>query len=176
MPKVIIAFLLCIGFVNGYGQTKKRAPLYLIINYNKTLSDITAGNNARSLGLGLQRFSTSSTVIKPTVELSADVYLMDDKLLRIWADGTPVNTVGTMFTIFGGGYVDIADYFYISMVGGPGFLGGQTLLGIKPSIGIHVDKEKQLTAKFSYINILNREPRAKQNFTSFSFSLAISIR
>lgn len=176
MPKLFVAFLLSMALLKANGQVKTKAPLYLIINYNKTLADITAGNNARSLGLGLQRFSKSHALIKPTVEVAADVYLMDDKLLRTWADGTPISTVGTMFTIFGGGYVNVDDYFYISVVGGPSFLGGQTLMGIKSSIGIHFDEEKQLTAKISYINILNREPRAKQNFTSLSFGLAIRIR
>jgi len=55
--------------------------------------------------LGLQMFFRQKSMFRPTVELTADAYLMDDKVYRMYLDGTPIGTVG-----------------------------GQTLLALKPSL------------------------------------------
>ena len=128
------------------------------------------------MGLGLQMFFRQTSIIKPTVELTADAYLMDDKVYRMYLDGTPIGTVGGMINVFAGASVHPIRNAYLSLVAGPSFVGGQTLLGLKPSVGLYFSSSQKVTGKISFINILKREERAKQNFTSVSFALGVKLR
>ena len=159
----------------AFGQAEHTSSLYLEGQYNHTLSDVTKGNNPWGVGLGLQLFLRQTSKLKPTVELTADAYLMDDKVYRMHPDNTPIITVGGMVNVFAGASVHPIRNAYLSFVAGPSFVGGQTLLGLKPSLGFYFSANQKLTGKISYINILKREASAKQNFTSVSFSLGVRL-
>ncbi|HOK25069.1 MAG TPA: hypothetical protein P5320_00585 [Bacteroidales bacterium] len=105
MQKLLTTFLVCFILSNASGQIQHKASLYLEVQYNQTISDVTKGNNPWGMGLGLQMFFRQKSMFRPTVELTADAYLMDDKVYRMYLDGTPIGTVG-----------------------------GQTLLALKPSL------------------------------------------
>jgi hypothetical protein len=175
MQKLITTFLLCFILMQAFGQTQRKTSLYLEGEYNQTISDVTKGNNPWGMGLGLQMFFRETSMFKPTVELTADAYLMDDKVYRMYLDGTPVGTVGGMINVFAGASVHPIRNAYLSFLAGPSFVGGQTLLGLKPSLGFYLSSNQKVTAKISYINILKREERAKQNFTSLTLSLGVRL-
>jgi hypothetical protein len=175
MHKHVTTFLLCFILINAFGQTQRKTSLYFEGQYNQTISDVTKPNNPWGMGLGLQMFLLPGSVFRPTTELTADAYLMDDKVYRMYSDGTPIGTVGGMVNVFAGASVHPIHNTYLSFVGGPSFVGGQILLGLKQSLGFYFSSNQKVTAKISYINILKREERAKQNFTSFSLSLGVRI-
>jgi len=175
MQKIITTFLLCFLLTHAFGQTHRKTSLYLEGQYNQTISDVTKGNNPWGMGLGLQMFLLQTSIFKPTVEVTADAYLMDDKVYRMYLDGTPIGTVGGMINVFAGASVHPTRNAYLSFVAGPSFVGGQTLLGLKPSLGFYFSSNQKVTGKLSYINVLKREERAKQNFTSVSFSLGVRL-
>lgn len=175
MQKLITTSLLCFLLTHVLGQTQRKISLYLEGQYNQTISDVTKGNNPWGMGLGLQFFFRQTSILRPTVELTADAYLMDDKVYRTYLDDKPIGTVGGMINILAGASVHPIRNGYFSFAAGPSFVGGQTLFGLKPSLGFYFSSDQKVTGKISYIDILKRETRAKQDFRSVSVSLGVRL-
>ena len=146
--------------------------------YNKTLYDYTIGNNPWGIGLGLQTFLNNKTMFKPTIEFTGDIYLEDDKVLRSNPDGSfpqNDNDVRGMINLFVGSSFHPTKNIYLSLLGGPSFIGGQTLLGIKPSFGFYFSKTQKWTGKVSYINVFNRTQTTKEDFGSLSLAIGLKL-
>jgi hypothetical protein len=178
MQKTITTVLVCFILTQTFGQLNKKFPVYLLTQYNKTVKDRTIGNNPWAIGLGLQTFYNNKTKFTPTIELTGDVYLVDDKVLRLNADGifpTIHNDVRGMVNLFVGTSFNATQNVYLSIVAGPSFINGQTLVGIKPSLGFYFSKSKKWTSKISYINIFNRGNITKEDFGSFSLAVGLNL-
>lgn len=175
MQKLLTTSLLCFIFTQVSAQKQRKMSLYIEGQYNQTIADVTKGNNPWATGLGLQLFFRQQSMFKPTIEFTADAYLMDDKVYRGYLDGTPIGSFKDMVNLFAGVSLHPITNAYVSFLAGPSFIGGQTLLGLKPSLGFYFSSKQKLTGKISYINILEREIRAKQNFTSISFALGVKL-
>ena len=178
MQKIIMTFLLCLILAKNFGQSQKKLLTYLFTQYNNTLYDITKGNNPWGVGLGLQTFFNNWTKFKPTIELTGDIYLEDDKTLRLNTDGTVpanYNDVRGMINLFIGTSFHPTKNIYLSFVAGPSFISGQTMLGIKPSIGFYFSKSQKWTGKVSYINIFNRDKITKEDFGSLSLAIGLKL-
>jgi hypothetical protein len=175
MQKLIATLLLCFIAINLFAQKQRKVSSYLNVQFNTTLQDATIGNNPWGAGIGLQTFFNNKTKFKPTIELTGAIYLADDKVYRMNADGTPIETVEGMVNLFAGTSYTATQNIYFSIVGGPSFIGGQTLLGIKPSVGFYFSKSKRGTANISYINIFNRDRVTKQDFGSICVSLGFKL-
>lgn len=178
MQKIGIIFLCCFILIRSFGQTKRKVSTYLLTQYNGTLYDYTSGNNPWGVGLGLQTFFNNKSKFKPTVELTGDIYLEDDKLLRLNPDGSIPkndNAVSSMVNLFAGSSFQPTQDIYLSLVTGPSFIGKQTFLGIKPSFGFYFSRTQRLTGKISYINIFNRTKVVKEDFGSLSFAIGCKL-
>jgi len=175
MKTIISILLLTLSITQVFGQTQRKISTYLLAQYTKTVRDVTSGNNPWGMGLGVQSFLNNKTKFKPTIELTSDIYLEDDKVLRIDSTGTPFNDLGGMTNLFIGSSFNTSKNSYLSFVAGPSFLGGQTLLGIKPSVGFYFSNKQKLTGKISYINIFNRGEIKKENFSSWILSLGVKL-
>jgi hypothetical protein len=123
----------------------------------------------------LQTFFNNKTKFKPTLEITGDIYLEDDKVLRTNNNGTPINDVPGMINLFIGSSFLPPQNLFLSFVAGPGFIGGQTLFGIKHSIGFYFSKFHRWTDKLSYINIFNRDKATKEDFGSVSFAIGVKL-
>jgi hypothetical protein len=178
MLKVYMSLLFCFAFGGSFAQTERKIPIYLSLQYNKTLYDYTIGNNPWGIGLGLQAFLRNKTMFEPTVELTGDVYLEDDKTLRLNPDGSiPVrdNDVGGMTNLFAGFTFKPVRSVYLSFTAGPSFIRKRTYLGVKPSLGFYFSKTKKWTAKVSYINITNRVEITDDDFGSLSLAVGCKL-
>jgi hypothetical protein len=175
MKKFITTFLLGLMLTPSISQTQHKLAVYFQGQYDETLNDVTKSNNQWGMGLGLQLLLANTSAFKPTIDLTVDEYLMDDKVYRTYLDGTPIRTVEGMVSLFGGASFHPVRSFYMSFVAGPSFVGGQTLLGIKPSVGFYFSSKQRVTGKVSFINVFHREPRARENFSSLSFSLGAKL-
>ena len=129
MQKLITIFLLCFILTQSFGQTQRKVSTYLQGQYNKTMYDATLGNNPWGMGLGLQLFLNHNSNFKPTIDLTADAYLEDDKVYRAYSNGTEIIDVGGMVNLFAGVSFHPTSTIYFSLVAGPSFLSGQTSLG-----------------------------------------------
>ena len=178
MQKVITTLILTFIVTQTFAQHQKMASTYLLTQYNKTLYDRTIGNNPWGVGFGLQTFFNNKTNFKPTIELTGDIYLEDNKVLRLNPDGstpTNYNDVRGMINLFIGTSFNPIRSVYLSFVAGPSFISGQTMLGIKPSFGFYFSKTQKWTGKISYINIFDREKTTKEDFGSVSLGLGIIL-
>ena len=175
MQRIITTFLLSFILMQTFAQSQKKVTTYLLAQFNKTIYDRTIGNNPWGMGLGLQSFLNVKTYLKPTIELTGDVYLEDDKVLRLNPDSTRINAISEMVNLFAGPSFHPTQNIYLSVLAGPSFITGQTLLGIKPSFGLYFSPLQKWTVKFSYINIFKRDKRTKQDFGSFSVAVGLKL-
>jgi hypothetical protein len=136
--------------------------------------DVTKGNNPWGIGLGLQTFLNNATKFKPTIEVTGDIYLENDDVF--WTNsGIEINDVRGMVNLFIGTSFNPTQNIYLSFVGGPSFIRGQTFLGIKPSFGFYFPKSQKWIGKISYINIFNRDKTTKQDFGSLSLAIGLKL-
>ncbi|HEV7332898.1 MAG TPA: hypothetical protein VGN63_17795 [Flavisolibacter sp.] len=178
MRKLTTTFSLCILLSPCFGQAQRGVSLQLQAQYNKTLYDYTAGNNPWSLGLGLQAFLQNRSRFKPTMELTGDLYLEDDKVFRSNPDGSfPENSnrVDGMVNLFAGSTFHATQGLYLSLLAGPSFISGKTLWGIKPSLGFSISGNKKWTGKLSYINVFSRTKIVDEDFGSLSFAIGVRL-
>jgi hypothetical protein len=162
-------------FTCSFAQKQRKVSTYLSTQFNTTLYDVTKGNNPWAVGLGLQAFLNTGTKFKPTIELTGDAYLMNDKVARFDSTGHKINSIEGMVNLFAGASYNPTKRFYFSLTGGPSFLGGQTRLGIKPTVGFYFHKSLKWVAKVSYINIFDRDKTTKKDFGSLSFAIAFKL-
>lgn len=178
MKKMPTVVLTCFILTQGFGQPRRKISIDLLTQYNSTTHDYTRGNNPWGIGLGFQTFFNNKTKFKPTIELTDDIYLADDKVLRLNPDGSfpqKNNTVGTMVNLFAGLSFHPVQTVYLSLVAGPGFINGEILPGIKPSFGVYLSKNQRWTGKISYINIFNRTKLANEDFGSLSVAIGLKL-
>jgi len=174
----ILTILFCFILAQSFAQTQRKVSTYLFTEYNHTLYDYTIGNNPWGVGLGFQTFFNNSTKFKPIIELTGDIYLEDNKVLKLNPDGSIPqndNTVGGMVNLLVGSSFHPTQNIYLSVVAGPSFISGQTLLGIKPSFGFYFTKTQRWAGKVSYINVFNRTKIAKEDFGSLSLAIGLKL-
>ena len=175
MQKILSLLLLSFALTPIFVQAQRKVTTYFLAQYNNTIKDVTLGNNPWGMGLGVQSFLNNKTKFKPTIELTGDIYLADDKVFRTDSTGTPFNEVGGMTNLFIGSSFHPTKNIYGSFVAGPSLLGGQTLFGIKPTFGFFFSNKQRITGKLSYINIFNRGEIIKEDFTSWSIALGVKL-
>ena len=175
MQKLITTFILTFIVVYSFGQKQKRVTTYLMSQYNKTMFDATKGNNPWGVGLGLQTFLNTNSKFKPTIELTGDIYLEDDKVYRTNISGAVINDVRSMVNLFAGTCFSPSQSIYLSFVAGPSLINGQTMLGIKPSVGFYFSTSQKWSGKISYINIFNRDKATQQDFSYLSIGVGLKL-
>ena len=178
MHKTVRTLILCFILIRGFGQTERKVSAYLLSEYNHTCYDHTMGNNPWGIGLSLQTFFNNKTKLKPTIELSGDIYLEDDKVFRLNPDGSIPkgdNDIREMVNLFVGSSFHPIKSIYLSIVAGPSFISGQIFFGIKPSFGFYFSKTQKWTGKISYINVFNRSPVTREDFGSLSLSIGFRL-
>ncbi len=178
MQKILTILLCCFILTQSFAQTERKVSTYLLTQYNYTIYDYTLGNNPWGIGLGLQTFFNNKSKFKPTIELTGDIYLEDDKVFRSNPDGSfpkDGNDVGSMINLFAGSSFQPTKSIYLSFLAGPSFISGQTLLGIKPSVGFYFSPRQRWTGKISYINIFNRTKIINEDFGSLSFAIGLKL-
>ena len=102
MQKFFLISVFSFILFESSGQMLKKHPVYLYGQFTQTIYDQTLGNNPWGIGAGLQYLFNHFSKFSPTVEIAADGYLEDDKVLRLNSDGTPMKTVDYMVNLFAG--------------------------------------------------------------------------
>jgi hypothetical protein len=170
LPAIFFSFVALFSF----SQERKISVLFNT-QYTGTIDDVTKDNNPWAMGVGVQSYFNNNSRFRPTLDITADIYLEDDKVMRYYPDGTVMDDLGGVVSVFAGAAYFLGNRTYVSFVMGPGFTEGQTNFGIKPSFGFYFSERKRWTGKISYINLFNRDNRYGQDFTSISFTLGVRI-
>jgi hypothetical protein len=175
MLKLFTTFLLTIIAAQLYSQAQQKISVYILIQHNSTLYDITKGNNPWGIGTGLQFILNNDKKLRPAAEFTADAYFEDDKVLRLGHDGKIIKDIRSMLNFFVGPSFHPSQSIYVSFIAGPAFINGNILPGIKPSISFFFSKKHRWTGKVSYINIFNRDKATAEDFGSLSMAIGLKL-
>jgi hypothetical protein len=170
----LISILFCFLLIQPVNAQRKVSS-YFSLQYNKTVSDITYGNNPSGIGLGLETFINTKSKFKPVADISVIVFLEDDKVQRLTGNGEPIEDVSGMINVLAGTAFKPNQKIFISFVAGPSFINEATLLAIEPSIGLYFPKSQRWIFKMSYLNIFNRDKQTKKDFGSMGLAIAIKL-
>lgn len=173
MKKYTTTILLLLILFTGFGQTPRKVSAYLSAQYISTLHDRTLKTNPQALGAGLQLFMNNSSKFKPIIDITADAFLGGVKVLMLDEAGRPLKSIEGMVNVFGGASYHPTAKWYLSLVGGPSFINGETLFGIKPSIGLYFTKKQILTGKISYLNVSDRI--GNKDFGAIALSFGVKL-
>lgn len=175
MKKIILTFLSCCLLLTCFSQAQRKLSLYLSGQYTKTLYDRTILNNPWGAGIGASLFLNNPSKFKPTIDLTADAYLVSVNILYVDSNDQPLDGINGMVNLFAGVSYHPTRMVYLSLVGGPGFINGEAFFGIKPSLGCYFSKTQKLTAKVYYINIFNRMKNTKEDFGGIGLSVGVKL-
>lgn len=147
---------------------------YFSLQYNKTIYDISVGNNPSGVGLGLETFINSPSKFKLAIDITGHIYLENDKVFRMTTNGEEIKDVVAMINIFTGLSFQPTEQAFVSFVAGPSFI-NETSFGIKPSMGFYFNKTKKVMGKMSFINVFNRDKSSKGSFGTISFAIGFKL-
>ena len=168
---IVLCFIIAQS-INAQGKVSS----YLSLQYNKTLYDVSFGNNPSGIGLGLETFFKTKSKFKPVIDITTHVYLEDDKVLRMDGYGQEILDVEAMINIFAGVSFHPTERAFLSFLAGPSFING-TSFGIKSSMGFYFDQRQKIMGKISFINIFNRntETQFRADFGTISFAIGFKL-
>ena len=157
-----------------YSQARK-VRVQLNAQFTQTLFDRTLGNNPWSVGVGLQGDLIHESKFNPTVDLTADIYLADNKVQVVNPDETSADDLGGVVNMFAGLSYSRKKKIYYALVFGPSFSNGDAYLGAKTSLAFYFTEAQRLSGKISFINIFNRDKYFHKDFGSVSFTLGYKL-
>jgi hypothetical protein len=173
---VTLTWATCLAGLNPiFGQNQKLVSTYLLAQHNRTLHDRTKGNNPSGVGLGLQTVFNNKIKLKLMIDLTGDLYLENDKVARLNHDGTIADDVRSLVNVLAGPSFHPTQNIYVSLLGGPSFINGETRVGLKPSFGFYFSESQRWVGKLSYIHIFNRDEATKEDFSSLSFAIGFKL-
>jgi hypothetical protein len=176
MKKIILAIGISIIMLPAAAQSKRKVSTWIELLYHHTIYDLTRANNPWGTGLGLQTFVNTSEKWKLMADLSAFIYLEDDKVMRLDENDNEMPDVRSMANLFAGISFHPSSACYLTLVGGPSFVGGQTLFGIKPGFGFYFSPKQRWKGQISFVNVFGRSTEfSKSSFGSASFSIGLRL-
>lgn len=173
MRKLYLALALFTS-VNCFSQTEGKLSTFLSFQANKTLSDRTITNNSGGLGLGLQTSFNTGTWIKSTLEINADLFT-GTKELYVTENGKTIESKSGMLSLYAGPMFQPTERLFLTATVGASIYNSEAHLGIRPSIGYHLSKNKRWMTKASYTNVFQRDEISNERFSYLSFALALKL-
>lgn len=127
------------------------------------------------MGVGMMAFMKSKTSLSLAVELTADYNFMDDKVFRMYTDGTEIPAVTGTLNLFAGLVYRPIKRIALTCTGGPSFVSGVVCAGIKPSLLLYLSNNQKWMTRLAYVNIFNRDKRTGQDFGVVSVGLGVRL-
>lgn len=175
MRKFITFSTLLISFCQLSAQKQRLVNVYLQGQLNWPRYDISKVNNNAGFGLGAQAFLHTKSKFNATLELTADKYWGKKVLLgyRTSPFGA-IPSVDGMVNLFAGTTWNPSKIFYMGIAVGPSFINGNVHAGFKPAIGLF-SRNQRWTTRLSFIHLINRDLRTKEDFGAASFSIGYRV-
>ena len=170
----IFSFTLCY-LAPTHVKAQKILMIFVEGEFSQTIKDRTKPNNIRGYGLGAEAILRTKTKFSPLVNFSSEFIFLDDKVYRTNADGSEMTSIGRVVNLQFGTNYTLYRNLYVAFVAGPSFINGQTLAGIKPSIGFYFPRSKKALVKISHMTIFNRNSGKKENYSSLLFSVGVRL-
>jgi hypothetical protein len=170
----IFFFLPLLIATSCFGQTDRKLSTFFSFQVNKTLYDRTKFNNSGGIGLGLHTFLNTKTLIKPTLEINADLFA-GTKVLYLTADGKPIYGKHSMLSIHAGPSFSVTDRLFIATTIGSHIYNSDVHFGVRPFVGFYPSKRKLWSAKVSFTNVFQQDHISNESFGYASFGLAAKL-
>jgi hypothetical protein len=176
MAKFYLLLLFCCSTLCVFSQRRQKFRGYITFQYTKTLEDLTRGNNPWGMGTGFQLYWHLTGIFQPVADVTGDLYLEDDKVLRgAGVSGERLPTVRAISKVLIGPSLNIGRYINASVVAGPSFTGGDAYFTVKPSLQIFLNKRQSVFVKASHIHVDNRGLVTTGDFISYSLGLGFKV-
>ena len=173
MRKLYLALALFTS-VNCFGQMEAKLSTFLSFQANRTVSDRTITNNSGGVGIGLQTSFNTGTWIKPTLEINADLFA-GTKELYVNENGKTIASKSGILGLYAGPIFHPTERLFLITTVGASIYNNEAHLGIRPSIGYHLSKNKRWITKASYTNVFQKDEISNESFSYLSFALTIKI-
>ena len=167
-------FIALLTATTGFAQTERKISTRLFVQANRTLYDRTSTNNASGIGFSLQTNLNTQFLVKPVVEINADLFA-GTKELYVTDDGKPIDAKSGVLGIYGGILLQPSHRLFISTTGGISFFNGKGHLGVRPSLGYHLSANKRFTAKAAFTHIFQSDEISSQPFGYGSLALGVKL-
>ena len=173
MRKIFALISICCLSCLVSGQTKSKTSLYLNLHGNIPIYDIAILNNPLGGGIGIVFLFNTKTNFKPKFDFNVNRFINT----HIVYDEPPLKKTviekGITCLFIGSSY-SCGKRFDFSLVTGASFYNSDIYLGLKPSVGLYLDKKQKFITEVSLTNLF-KTPSAKEN--SFGFmNLGIRIK
>jgi hypothetical protein len=175
IKNLIWPFLGCLIISDCFCQKQHKISSFIEGQYFNTIYDKTLGNNPWGIGIGIQTFLNNNSLIHPVIEISAVTYLENDKVLRLNPNGSEIENINSMVTLFAGAGIHSGQLINFSILTGPAVINSSIYLGVKPAICVNLSKKQKTIATISYINVFNRIKNLNSDFGSISVSLGLKL-
>lgn len=172
--KQLYFFAALLFTTNCFAQTERKVSSTLFAQVDRTLYDRTVTNNAGGVGVGLQSSINTRTLVKPVVEVTADLFA-GTKELYVTEDDKPIDAKRDVLGIYAGALLQPSHRLFISTTGGISFFNGKGHFGVRPSVGYHLSKDGRFTAKAAFTHIFQRDAISNQPFGYGSFALGVKL-
>jgi hypothetical protein len=170
MKKAYFVFLL-LTTINCFSQAERKLTTFALVQYNNTLYDQKPFNKNGIAGLGLQLFSNSKNLFKPTLEINADLF--NEHGIGP-ADGPTEQKIVIPSVYIGPSFYPNERVFIAATVGST--LYGKARFGVRPSIGFYPCSTKRWFAKASYTNVFQEAKIQDKDFGYVSVALAFKLQ
>jgi len=174
MTKPLLCLFCVLLTLPGVGQEGRKVSVYLGLQGSTTLYDRTLSNNRGGIGVGLQGWWQTASIIRPVLELTGETFA-GTKELYLLPDGTPIEAKSTAVNILAGGALQPGRKFYLSVAAGPSFINGAAHLAVKPTMGYYFSNNGLLGGKASFTNVFYKDDVSKESFGYLSFALSIKL-
>lgn len=159
---------------NCFAQTERKVSSTLFAQANRTLYDRTVTNNSGGIGFGLQTSINTRTLVKPVIEVTADLFA-GTKELYVTEDDQPIDAKSDVFSIYLGAMLQPSHRLFITTTGGIILFNGTGHFGVRPSLGYHLSKNGRFVGKVAFTHIFQRDAISNQTFGYGSFALGVKL-
>jgi hypothetical protein len=155
------------------GQNKKKISGVFYAQANVTAYDRVVMINKSGPGLGLTLLYKTKRKIKPQVDVSLGAF-SGNKIL-IFENGMELLPKSFVVTSFAGFVYYPVSFIEAGLCAGPSFFNGDVHWGIKPSLGVYLNKKKTIKTFGSLTHIYQRDEISKKSFGFISAGLGIKL-
>ena len=174
MKPCLTAILLCMLFFPAAAQKSQPVSLHIAARANFMAYDRLKYYIHAGAGAGLQLYYNSKRKVKPLFEINADLFSVN-KILLVFPDGSTTAPKNAVVTALAGLAYKPVKNFETGIIAGPSFVEGRTYAGIKPFLGISLNRMQSIKATASLTHVFEHDHVSKRNSGFISLGIAAKL-
>jgi hypothetical protein len=173
MKNIFVLISICCLSSLASGQTKAKTSLYLSTYSDIPIYNLDILNNPIGGGIGIVFLINSKTNFKPKLDLNFNRFLNTH---IVYDEPTSKTVIEKGITcLFIGSSYSCGMRFDFSLVAGICFYNSDMSLGLKPSVGLYLDKKQQFMTELSLTNIFKTSSTSDGPFGYLNLGFRVKI-